>query len=70
MLIQKKWAKVVGIALSLPSSIFGMALLTEMLIKNQMVPKTIGWLLFILFIINSIIVMVWYALRVKNKDKS
>ncbi|EQC50048.1 hypothetical protein M899_0007 [Bacteriovorax sp. BSW11_IV] len=70
MLIQSKWAKVVALALSLPSTIFGLALVTDALIKSNVVPKTLGWLIFILIIINSIFLMVWYALRVKGKDKS
>ncbi|MDD0854722.1 hypothetical protein HBN50_16555 [Halobacteriovorax sp. GB3] len=68
MLVQKKWAKVLGLAISFPSSIFGVALIVETLIENDVVSKKIGWLLFIVFIVNTISLMVWYALKVKTKD--
>ena len=68
MMIEKKWVKTLGLALSLPSTIFAVAIISMKLVEFGVIRKWLGVLIFLLVVGNTIFLMVWYAY--KNKDKS
>ena len=64
----KKWMQVTGLALSFPSTILISAWAMKHLVDNNYISKTVGIIIFLAIICNTIYLMVYYAL--KNKDKS
>lgn len=68
MKIEKKYAKIVGLALSFPSTIFVGAYLSHILYKNEIVSKPIAVILFLLIICNTLFLIVYYALRNGHKS--
>jgi uncharacterized membrane protein (UPF0136 family) len=67
-MFDQKWAKVLAFALSLPSSILGMAFFSMYLVEHNILSKGWAFGLFLAVVINTILLMVIYAY--KNKDKS
>lgn len=67
-LMDKKWVTVLGLAMSLPSTILGTAYIAHLLVKEGYISKVVGFGAFFLVIANIFYWMIWYAL--KNKDKS
>ena len=67
MKIDKKWAKIVGLALSFPSTIFVGAYLSHVLYKNGLLSKPIAMILFLIIICNTLFLIVYYALRNSRK---
>ena len=67
MLISKKWAKVVALALSLPSTIFVTAWLLFEGAKLGYYSKTLAVIIFMLIVCNTLFMMAWYAIRQKDK---
>jgi len=67
-MFQQKWAQVLGLALSLPSTILAMAFFCRYLVENNILSK--GWAigLFLLVVTNTIVLMVIYAFKNKNKS--
>lgn len=66
MRIDPKWMKVVGLALGYPSTILACALLVMNLIESGVVSKGLGWGIFLLVVIQSLALIVWYTLKVKK----
>ncbi len=62
----RKWIKVLGIAMSLPSTIFVTAWGTMQLHEKKILSQTQAVLLFLAIIINMIGMMVYYALKRKD----
>ena len=62
----KKWLIVLSIALSLPSSIAGLALLINELVEKNILSFTAGFTLFLLVISGMLWLMMIYAFNKKN----
>ena len=62
----KKWLTVLSIALSLPSSIAGLALLINELVEKNILSFTAGFTLFLLVILGMLWLMMIYAFNKKN----
>ena len=62
----KKWLMVLSIALSLPSSIAGLALLINELVEKNILSFTAGFTLFLLVILGMLWLMMIYAFNKKN----
>jgi len=58
--------KVLGLTLSLPSTIIGSAILTMGLMKEGYIPKWLAVILFLAIVFNIFFLIVWYA--IKSKD--
>lgn len=67
MKLDPKWVRVVGIAMGLPSTIFALALVVMKLIEEGIVSRGLGWGVFLLVVVQSLALMVWYALKVNQK---
>ena len=67
-MFDRKMMKSLALALSLPSTILFMALLSRELVNSGVLSKTWGIILFLAVILNTLFMMVYYAFR--NKDKS
>ena len=66
--IDPKWVKVVGLALGYPSTILACALLFMNLIEQGVLSKGLGWSLFLLIVLQSLFLIVWYAFRAKKEE--
>ncbi len=66
MKFDQKWVKTLGLALSLPGTIFISALGTMELVKLGLISRTVAIILFLLIVGNTIFLMVYYGF--KNKD--
>ena len=64
--MNKKWIGVLSIALSIPSTIAGLALLINELVQQKILDFTIGFLIFLLVILGMLWLMVTYAFNKKN----
>lgn len=64
----KKWIKTTGLALSYPSTILVSAIVMKKLVDNEFITKTWGIIIFLAIIFNTIYLMVYYALKNKNKS--
>lgn len=62
----KKWLGVLSIALSIPSTIAGLALLIHELVQNKVLDREVGFLIFLLVILGMLWLMVTYAFNKKN----
>lgn len=67
MKLDPKWIKIVGIALSLPSTIFITAIGTNKIHELGYLTKIQAVLLFLAIVLNMLFTMVYYALKKKNK---
>ena len=65
-MVEKKWAKVLGLAMALPSTIFASALFFMKLAENGIISKFVGVILFLVIVLNTLFLMVWYAYKKKN----
>lgn len=61
-----KWVKIMGLAMSLPSTIFIMAWGTMQLHKLGYLTQTEAVLLFLAVVCNILFMMVYYAYKKKN----
>lgn len=68
MKIQKKWIKVLGLAMSLPSLIFACAWFIFNLVDEQIITRGVGIIILLAIVINSLVLMVVYALKNRSKD--
>lgn len=66
--MDRKSAKLLGLALSLPSTILFMAYGTHKLVEMGIFSKIVGILIFLAIVVNIIITMVYYAYKKKNKS--
>ena len=69
MFLDKKWAKIVALALSLPSTIFVMGLFFKMLVDGGILSKTVSVILFLLVILNTLFLIVYYAMKKRSRDE-
>ena len=60
-----KWLQILGIALSLPSTIFVVAYFSMQLVEKKIVSQTIGVFIFLSIIIYLLFMMVWIAMKKK-----
>lgn len=68
MKIQKKWIQVLGLAMSLPSLIFACAWFIFHLVDEQILTRSVGIIILLAIVINSLVLMVVYALKNRSKD--
>jgi hypothetical protein len=66
--IEKKWLKIVSLALSLPTTIFVSAWLCRLLVMKQVLERWAAAVLFVALVCNIIFLIVYYA--IKNRTKS
>jgi purine-cytosine permease-like protein len=66
MKFDQKWLKIMGLAMSLPSTIFVMAWGSMQLHKMGFLSQTQAVLLFLAVICNVLFLMVYYAYKRKN----
>ena len=66
MKVERKWIKVVGLALSLPSTIFASAFFINVLVEKQLISQLVGLLIFLAIIGNIFYLIIYHAY--KNKD--
>jgi len=65
--IPSNWMAALGIAMSIPSTIFIMSWLSMKLIDWGYLSKTLGVILFISIIVGSLILLVWNGVNKKNR---
>jgi hypothetical protein len=65
-MFDRKWIKIMGLAMSLPSTIFIMAWGTMELHKKGILSQAQAVLLFLASIFNILFMMVYYAYKKKN----
>tara|TARA_B100000029_G_scaffold159218_1_gene154888 strand:- start:25 stop:225 length:201 start_codon:yes stop_codon:yes gene_type:complete len=63
--VEKKWLRIVSLALSLPATIFVSAWFSRLLVLEGILEKWMGAVLFLTLVCNSIFLIVFYA--IKNK---
>jgi len=66
----KKWLKVLALALSLPSTIFACAFGIWRLVENEIISRGVGITILLAIVINTLVWMVVYALKNRGKDQS
>ena len=66
MKLDPKWIKIVGIAMSLPSTIFVTAWLSMKLHEIGYISEVQAVLLFLAVVCNMLFMMVYYAVKRKN----
>ena len=62
----KKWRSVVAFALALPTSIFSISLSLSIAVDSDLLTKKVSNIILVVFLVQCIIVLVWYAIRKKN----
>ena len=62
------WAKVLGLALSLPSTIIAAAIVFKELYERGFLPFWLAVLLFLLIVCNTLFLIVYYAYRRKKTN--
>jgi purine-cytosine permease-like protein len=65
-MFDRKWVKIMGLAMSLPSTIFVMAWGSMELVKLGYISKLIGVLIFLGVVCNILFLMVYYAYKRKD----
>jgi hypothetical protein len=65
-MFDRKWIKIMGLAMSLPSTIFVMAWGARELINSKILTETQAMLLFLAVVCNILFLMVYYAYKKKN----
>tara|TARA_B100000886_G_C20043416_1_gene334728 strand:- start:179 stop:388 length:210 start_codon:yes stop_codon:yes gene_type:complete len=63
----KRWLGTLSIALSIPSTIAGLALIINELVDEGIIGLSLGFLIFLLVISGMLWLMVSYAFNKKNK---
>jgi hypothetical protein len=66
MSFYKKNLKVLTLALALPSSILGVAILLMQLVKNEVINKNIALIFLVLIVFNTLYLMIRYVTKRKN----
>ncbi|MDC1175219.1 hypothetical protein OAT67_07475 [Bacteriovoracaceae bacterium] len=66
MKIKGSWLKVMGLAVSLPSTIFGLAWGMMELVKMNVFSKPVGFSIFLLIIAYTFYMMIYYARNKKD----
>ena len=68
MNIEKKWLKIVSLALSLPATIFASVWISKFLVEEGIVEEWLGVVIFLALICNTIFLIVFYAIKNQNKS--
>jgi len=68
MKVPSNWMAALGIAMSIPSTIFVIAWLSMKLVELGYISKTWGVILFLIVIINSFVLLVWNGINKKNRS--
>ena len=68
MRFEKKWAKVVALALSFPSTILATGFVLMKLAEGGALKKSWAVIVFLLVVGNILFLMVNYAYKIKNKS--
>ena len=66
MKIPKNWMAALGIALSLPSTILGIAWVAFKMVELGYISRFWAIVLFLLVIVNSLILLVWHGINKKD----
>lgn len=66
MKIDAKMAKILALALSLPSTSFAVVYFLMELVKSEYISKLWALIIFTVVIGNTLFLMVWYAYKKKN----
>jgi len=64
--MNKKWIKISGLALALPSTLFASAWFFTTLYRSGYISEGLAWLLVLLSVINIFYLMFYYAFKRKN----
>lgn len=64
----KKYTIVLGLALSLPSSILGISFIVYKLYKNKIISEGLGLTIIVISILNIFYVMIRYVIKRKNQS--
>lgn len=64
--MNKKWIQIMGLAMSLPSTIFIAAWGAFQLVKLGLISKVVAVLIFLAIVGNILFLMVYYAYKRKN----
>ncbi len=65
-IFKRKWAKVLGLSLSLPSTIFAGAIIASQLVNNGVMRRSVAYGIFIFLVTGNLILIIYYGLRNKN----
>ena len=65
-MMNKKWIQIMGLAMSLPSTIFIAAWGAFQLVKLGLISKVVAVLIFLAIVGNILFLMVYYAYKRKN----
>lgn len=68
MKIQKKWIQVLALAMSLPSLIFVCAWFIFYLVDRDIITRSVGIIILLAIVVNTLVMMVVYALKNRTKD--
>lgn len=68
MSVWKKYTVIMGLALSLPSTILGISFVVYKLYKNGIISQGVGLIILLISIANIFYIMVRYVLKRKNKS--
>jgi hypothetical protein len=66
--IEKKWLKIVSLALSLPATIFASVWISRFLVQEEIVEEWLGDVIFLSLVCNIIFLIVFYAIKNQNKS--
>lgn len=62
----KKWRNIAAFALGIPTTIFSVSLLLQQAVNTGTLTKKISNMILVMFIVQCVAVLVWYAVRKKN----
>lgn len=65
---EKKWIKVLALAMSLPTTIFACAWAIWRLVEAEYISRLVGFIILLAIVLNTLILMVVYALKNRRKD--
>jgi hypothetical protein len=63
MKLQSKYIKVLTLALGLPSTILGVFILGQQLVKNKMISETAAFIILLVIVLNSLFMIVKYGIK-------
>ncbi len=66
-MFSKKWVKITGLALSLPSVIFFSSFSLMKLVEMEIIEKIVGIIIFFAIVINILVLIIFYTYG-KNKN--
>jgi hypothetical protein len=63
MKLQSKYIKVLALALGLPSTILGVFILGQELVKNKVISETTAFTILLVIVVNSLFMIVKYGIK-------